>query len=120
MNRITRINAELRKQLALILQGGIKDPRVKGLISVSKVDCDPDLTLAKVYVSILGAQGEEQSVIEGLTHAEGYIKARLKDNIKLRAMPQLRFIYDDSYEYQMKIEKLIREVHEDEQRGKEE
>lgn len=110
MNRIERTNSELKKQLSIILSNGIRDPRVVGLITVLKVDCDPDLTLAKVYVSVMGANGKEKEVIEGLKSAEGYIKACLKTKIKLRAMPELRFILDDSIDYGMKIAKILEEI----------
>lgn len=111
MNRMERINSELKKQLALILRDGIKDPRVSGcLIGVQEVSCDDDLTLAKVYVSVMGKSGQEQQAIDGLNNAEGYIKSCLKSKVNLRAIPQLRFIYDNSIEYSMKIEKIIADI----------
>lgn len=110
MNRTERTNAELKKQLSLILLDGIKDPRVTGLISIMKVSCDDDLTLAKVYISVLGADGKENQVVEGLNNAQGYIKSCLKSKIKLRALPQLRFVFDDSIQYGIKISKIIADI----------
>lgn len=110
MNRVERTNSELKKQLSSVLQDGIKDPRVQGLITIMKVDCDPDLTLAKVYVSVLGANGKEKEVIEGLSSAEGYIKSCLKGKIKLRSLPQLRFILDENLDYSYKISKILHEI----------
>ncbi len=114
MNRVERTNSELKKQLSLILLDGVKDPRVEGLISIMKVDCDEDLTYAKVYVSVLGADGRENKVVEGLNSAQGYIKSCLKNKIKLRALPQLNFIFDDSIQYGMKIAKIIEDIKKDE------
>lgn len=111
MNRMERVNSEIKKQLSLILLDGVKDPRVSGLISVMKVSCDDDLTYAKVYVSIMGAQGKEKEVIEGLNNAQGYLKSCLKGKIKMRALPQLHFIYDDSIDYGMKIAEIIESIH---------
>lgn len=113
MNRIDRINAELKKQLSIVLRDGINDPRVKGkMICVTDCSVDRDLTLAQVYVSILGIeQGKESEVIDGLNNAEGFIKSCLKTKIKLRAMPELRFFYDNSLNYGMKISKIIDEIH---------
>ena len=78
MNRVERTNSELKKQLSSVLQDGVKDPRVQGLITIMKVDCDPDLTLAKVYVSVLGANGKEKEVIfipqKGIKHCEYFLK----------------------------------------------
>ncbi|MEG1535702.1 MAG: 30S ribosome-binding factor RbfA [Clostridia bacterium] len=112
MIRQERTNAELQKQLAIILSDGIKDPRVQGcMVSILRVECDSDLTLARIFVSIYGADGREKEVIEGLNSAQGYIKSCLKNKIKLRALPQLKFIYDDSIVYSMKIEKIIKDLH---------
>ncbi len=100
MSRIERIEAELAKELALVIQqDGVKDPRVKGLVSVLRVTVDTELTYAKVFVSVLGANGKEQEVIDGLNSAEGYIKSRLNKRMRLRALPSLHFIYDDSLAY---------------------
>lgn len=110
MNRLDRINSELKKQLAIILRDGVRDPRVRGMISVMEVSVDKDLTLAKVYVSIFGADGAESEVLEGLNSAEGYIKSRLKKMMILRAIPALRFVLDTSISYGMSMDKRITEL----------
>ena len=112
MNRIDRINAELKKQLSIVLRDGVSDPRVAGkMICVTDCSVDRDLTLAQVYVSVLGVEeSKQQEVLDGLNSAEGYIKSCLKTKIKLRVMPALRFFYDNSINYGMKISKLIDEV----------
>lgn len=111
MNRMERVNSELKKQLSLILMDGIKDPRVAGcLIGVQNVSCDSDLTLAKIYVSIMGSNGKEKQAIEGLNNAQGYLKSCLKSKIQLRALPELRFIYDDSINYSIKIDQIIEDI----------
>ena len=120
MNRYERINAELKKQLSIILREGVNDPRVAGkMICVTDTEVDRDLTLAQVYVSILGANGNEQEVLDGLHSAEGYIKSRLKNLIKLRNMPALRFKLDNSLDYGMKISKIIDEIHKNQDKSSE-
>ncbi|MCI8421033.1 MAG: 30S ribosome-binding factor RbfA [Clostridia bacterium] len=120
MNRYERINAELKKQLSIILREGVSDPRVAGkMICVTDTQVDTDLTLAQVYISILGANGKEQEVLDGLHSAEGYIKSRLKNMIKLRSMPALRFKLDTSYDYGTKISKIIDELHKNESKASE-
>ena len=112
MNSYERINAELKKQLSIILREGVNDPRVAGkMICVTDTQVDRDLTLAQVYISILGANGNEKEVIDGLHSAEGYIKSRLKNLIKLRNMPSLRFKLDTSLDYGMKISRIIDDIH---------
>ncbi|MDE6758534.1 MAG: 30S ribosome-binding factor RbfA [Clostridia bacterium] len=112
MSRIERINAELKKQLSIVLRDGISDPRVSGkIICVTDVEVDKDLTLAQIYISVLGGEGNEQDILAGLQSAEGYIKSCLKSKIKLRNMPALRFFYDNSISYGRKISKIIDEIH---------
>lgn len=113
MSRIERIESELKKQIALAIQDGVKDPRVRGLISVLRVTVDTELSYAKVYVSILGADGSEEEVVKGLNSAQGYIKAKINKQMRLRALPQLHFVYDDSLAYgafmNQKLTELVKE-----------
>lgn len=116
MNRYERIDAELKKQLSIILRDGINDPRVAGkMICVTDAKVDRDLTLAQVYISVLGANGHEKEILDGLQSAEGYIKSCLKTKIKLRNMPALRFIFDNSLDYGMKISKILDDIHKKEE-----
>jgi ribosome-binding factor A len=120
MSRFERIEAELAKQIAIAIQHGVKDPRVTGLISVLRVTVDTELTYAKVYVSILGATGKEAEVIEGLNSAQGYIKQKINKQMKLRKLPSLHFIYDDSIAYGSYMNQRLTEVvKEDEQKDNE-
>lgn len=108
MAGLERIEAEMAKQLSLIFSKvEIRDPRVKGIITVCRVSVDTELTYAKVYISIFGADGEEENVLKGLNSAEGFIKSKLKSQIRLRKLPELHFIIDDSNEYSKKIEELL-------------
>lgn len=113
-NRIERINAELKKQLAPIIENELTDPRIKGLISIIKVDCDSDLSVCKVYLSILGANGEEEQAVKAINNAEGYIKNILKKKIQLRALPEFRFYLDDSISYGIKISQILHDINKSE------
>lgn len=109
-NRIERINAEMKKQLAPIISEELSDPRIKGLISIVKVDTDSDLSVSKIYLSVLGANGEEKQAVEAIQNAEGYIKNILKKRIFLRSMPELRFFLDDSISYGIKISQILSDI----------
>jgi len=111
MGRIERVDSEIKKQLSSVLADGVKDHRVSGM----SVRTDTELDQAKVYVSVYGA--DPQEVVAGLNSAAGYIRARIAERIKLRAMPSLKFYYDDSVDYSIKIDKIIREINSGEERG---
>ena len=70
----TRVNAEVQRELSIILQNGIKDPRVAPMTSVVAVEVAPDLKTCKAYISVLGDEKAQQDTIKGLQSAEGYIR----------------------------------------------
>ena len=74
-NRIGRINEEIQRELSALIRT-VKDPRVKGLISITAVDTTPDLKYAKVYVSVLD-KGDVHEVVKGLKSAAGYLRREL-------------------------------------------
>ncbi|MBO8435145.1 MAG: 30S ribosome-binding factor RbfA [Tyzzerella sp.] len=109
-NRMTRINDEILKEVAQILRGELKDPRVGVMTSVLRVDTTPDLKYCKVYVSVLGNDEEKQGVMKGLKNATGFIRRLLAQRVNLRNTPELIFKLDDSVEYSIRMSKLIDEI----------
>ena len=105
-----RINSEVQRELANIIRGGIKDPRIAPMTCVTGVEVAPDLKTAKAYISVLGDDDKKKETMEGLKRAEGFIRHRLAENLNLRNTPELFFILDTSTEYGMKMSKLIDEV----------
>ena len=106
----TRVNAEVHKELAQIIRGEIKDPRIHPMTSVTSVEVAPDLKTCKAYISVLGDEKSQQDTIKGLKSAEGYIRMLLAKNINLRNTPQITFILDQSIEYGVKMSKMIDDV----------
>ena len=106
----TRINSEVQKELANIIRGGIKDPRVAPMTCVTDVEVAPDLKTCKVYISVLGDEEKRKDTLAGLKNAEGYIRHELAHNLNLRNTPNLTFIADVSTEYGIKMSQLIDEV----------
>ena len=107
--RLGRINEELRKEISNIITFELKDPNITGLISVTKVKVTPDLKYAKVYVSIINAKNNEKTM-QGLKDSSGFIRTQIAKTINLRITPQLVFEIDDSIEYGMKIDSIIKEL----------
>lgn len=105
-----RINAEVQKELSQIITLEIKDPRIHPMTSITEVEVTPDLKFATVYISIFGKEEEDKETLEGLQSAAGYIRKELARRINLRNTPELRFKYDNSFAYGMKMDRLIDEV----------
>ena len=108
-NRLNRINEELKKEISQIISFELKNPDVTGLLSVTKVKITPDLKYAKVYISMLNSKNEEKT-LEGLKQSAGYIRSQVANKINLRITPELVFEKDDSIEYGMKIDKILKDL----------
>lgn len=106
----TRINGEVQRELANIIRGGIKDPRISPLTSVVAVEVAPDLKTCKAYTSVLGDSEAQKATLAGLKSAEGYIRRELAHTVNLRNTPEIRFILDQSIEYGVHMSKIIDEV----------
>ena len=106
----TRINQEVRRELSSIILGGIKDPRIHPMTSVTNVEVAPDLKTCRAYISVLGSEEDLEKTMEGLRSAEGYIRRELAHTVNLRNTPEIRFIADQSIEYAVRMAKKIDEV----------
>lgn len=106
----TRINGEVMKELSMIIQNEIKDPRIAPMTSVVAVEVAPDLKTCKAYISVLGDEKAAQDTLAGLRSAEGYIRRALARSINLRNTPEIRFILDQSIAYGVNMSRLIDDV----------
>ncbi len=95
--RTDKIADLLKRELALLIQSEIRDPRV-GMVSVTGVEVSRDLAYASVFVTMLGKSttDEIEEGIQALNRASGYLRTLLAKNISLRTTPKLTFKYDDS------------------------
>ena len=108
-NRLNRINEELKKEISQIISFELKNPDATGLISVTKVKVTNDLKYAKVYVSLLNSKNEDKT-IEALKNSAGFIRSLIAKRINLRITPELVFEKDDSMEYGMKIDSILKDL----------
>lgn len=101
-----RVNEDFKRHLSSILME-VKDPRISNLLSIVRVEVSKDLSYAKILVSAI--EGEEKTLesVKGLKSASGFIKTRLASSLKLRKIPDLQFIADNSIEYGAKISRII-------------
>lgn len=109
-SRTQRVAQQMQKELAVILQREIKDPRV-GMVTVSDVEVSRDLSYARVFVTILtiGEQTEAQG-IKVLNEASGYIRTLVGKAMRLRIVPELKFVYDESLVEGMRMSNLVSQV----------
>ncbi len=109
--RIKRIESLLREEIAsVLLKGEVKDPRIDQLLTVTDVSVSKDLGYAKVYISHYGDTQRSQTMVEALNHAAGFIQGVLGKRIRLRTMPRLTFLLDDSLERGFRISQKIKDL----------
>ncbi|WP_410016509.1 30S ribosome-binding factor RbfA [Sodalis sp. C49] len=110
-SRTQRVAQEMQKEIAIILQREIKDPRV-GMATVSGVEVSRDLAYAKVFVTFLN-DNEPQQIKIGITalqDASGFIRSLLGKAMRLRVVPELTFSYDNSLVEGMRMSNLVSQV----------
>ena len=106
--RTDRIAEMIQRKLAQIIPQEVKDPRLKGFVTISAVKVAADLGHAKVYFTILDEDKSLATTI--LNAAASYLRSALARSITLRTVPQLHFIYDESIEYGERLSRLIDDV----------
>lgn len=112
--RSQRIADRIREEFSELLIQEISDPRLAG-ISITDVTVDRELTVANIYVSALEGSQRAQEVLEGLRHAQGFLRHKLAELVDLRVFPHLRFHWDPTYERAERIERLIASLHEEDE-----
>lgn len=106
-SRALRIGEQIQRELAVLIRQEVKDPRV-GMVTVSEVRVSPDLSHAKVYVTVLGSDSSAaEDSIKALNHAASFLRHELGRRLILRVTPQLRFVYDESQEDGARLVSLI-------------
>jgi ribosome-binding factor A len=107
--RLARLNEQLKRELAELIQTELRDPRV-GLVSVTAVQVASDLGSARVFIRALGGDAERAECLEGLVAAAPYLRKLLGQILQIRRIPELRFQEDRTLEQARRIEDILAEV----------
>jgi ribosome-binding factor A len=107
--RSVRVAAQLQRELAELLRGQVCDAKL-GMVTVSDVEVTRDLSLAKVFVSFLGATESVPRSLASLAEGAPALRRELARRIRMRNIPELRFVYDDSIERGMRMDALLSEL----------
>jgi ribosome-binding factor A len=109
-HRIERVNTLIRREISELIQHELRDPRLDEFIAVTEVDTSPDLKYAKIFISAMSGQQEEQKILGILNSASGFLRTALANKVNLRYTPELHFLWDNSIEHGDRILRLIDEV----------
>lgn len=108
--RPDRVAEAIRVEVATFLAEGAKDPRIRGLITVTGVDVTRDLRHAHVYVSVMGTDEERKSTAAGLESLASHLRSRVGRALRLRLAPEIDFRVDPSIANAARIESLLAQV----------
>lgn len=110
-NRKARVGEAMREALSEMIAREVKDPRVSaaGVVSVTQVELNADLSVANVYVSIYGDEAAAGRAIDGLRGAAGFLRGPLARRLRLARPPELRFHRDTGLAFGMELSKIVRE-----------
>ena len=101
-----RVNESIKEIIGDAITTELKDPRI-GFVTVTDVDTSPDLRAARVYVSVLGTEGERERSLAGLRSSHGFLQGRIASSMRMKRTPTLTFEYDESAERGDRISRLL-------------
>jgi len=113
--RTHRVGELIKEEISDIIQKELKDPRI-GFVTITAVDVAPDLRHAVVYITVLGSRKQKEETLKGLQNSSGFLRTLLAKRIRIKYLPELQFAFDPSIETGMRIEKIIRKLHEEEEK----
>ena len=107
-NRVDKLNAEFKRYIAELLTKKVKDPRITEMFTILEVDCDKELSSAKVYVSIYSTDvNKAAQTFLAIKDNEPFIRREISKNMRIRKAPQFNFILDTSMAYGQKISEIL-------------
>jgi len=101
-----RVNEALKEIIGTALAKQLKDPRI-GFVTLTGVETAPDLSHAKVFVSVYGKQSDKDSSMEGLRAARPFLQRLISDELTLKRTPMLEFVYDGTIDRGMRIQAIL-------------
>ena len=108
VERMRRVDEAVREVLSDVLTHEVKDPRV-GFVTVTDVKTSPDLSHARVYVSVLGDEAEREDTLAALASSHGKLQAAIAREVRIKHTPTLKFHYDDALERGFRLSRLLEE-----------
>jgi ribosome-binding factor A len=108
--RVARLNDAFREEISDLLRRQVKDPRLTGFITITRVETSADLSHARVYVSVMGNEEDRNEAMRGLEAASSFLRREIGHRLALRRAPELRFHRDDSIEQGARVLDLLDEV----------
>lgn len=108
--RTERLGSTIQQELAQIIMRELNDPRLTGMPSITRVKVSPDMSVADVYVTIMGTPGQQSAALNALRHSAGLMRTRLTKMLSLRVAPFLKFHMDENLKKELAMMDLLDKV----------
>lgn len=103
----------IQRELAGIIMRELSDPRLTGLPTITRVKVSPDLSVADVYMTVMGTTGQQTAALNALKHAAGLMRTKLTASLTLRVAPYLKFHLDEQLKKELAVLEALRKVAEE-------
>lgn len=107
--RQRRVAQQIHRELGQLLMREARDPRLSA-VTITEVRVTPDLLLARIYFSVLGDVEAKKEAQAGLERAGGFLRTQLAERLRLRFVPDLSFLLDESADYGQRIDELLDQI----------
>jgi ribosome-binding factor A len=107
--RCDKVAETIHETISGVLSRGLNDPRI-GFVTIIAVEVTPDLSLARVFFTVIGDDAAKKSSEAGLNSAKNYLRRELGKVLTMRYLPDIIFTYDHSQDYGSRIDSLLREI----------
>jgi ribosome-binding factor A len=111
--RTEMLGSTIQRELAAIIMRELSDPRLVGLPSITRVKVSADLSIADVYVTIMGSEGQQSAALNALKHSAGMMRTKLTKVLSLRQAPYLKFHIDENLKKELAVLDAIRKANEE-------
>ncbi len=101
-----RMAERIHMVLSQLLMREVSDPRLQS-VTITEVKVDPEIMFARVYVNALGDEERKDEVMAGLDRASGFLRRELAQRLKIRSVPELRFVWDKTLQQADRVERLL-------------
>ena len=117
MSRLDRVAEAIRQEASVVIHDKLKDPRL-GFVTITRVEVTPDLRYAKIFFSVLGGEDAYKKTKDALNSGLGFVRKLVAERLNLKFAPELAFYDDRSTEYSVRIEEVLNEIKELDEKSK--
>lgn len=109
-SRPARVGDQVRQELAELIAREVHDPGI-GFLTITRVKLTPDLQQARVFYTTIGDDRQRGETFKALRRATPFLRRQVGRRLRLKHVPELQFLYDESIEQQDRIERIIQDIH---------